>query len=38
MSLLSEIAQSLYFKDIGNNEAVLTALVDAAEEEEGKEV
>lgn len=36
-SLLSEIAQSLYFKDIGNNEAVLTALVDAAEEEEGKE-
>lgn len=37
MTLLSEIAQSLYFKDIGNNEAVLTALVDAAEEEEGKE-
>jgi len=37
VSLLSEISQSLYFKDIGNNEAVLTSLVDTAEEEEGKE-
>jgi len=37
VSLLNEIAQSLYFKDIGNNEGVLTALVDAAEEEESKE-
>ena len=37
MSLLTEIAESLYFKDIGNNEAVLTALIDMAEEAEGKE-
>ena len=34
---MSEISQSLYFKGIGNNEAVLTALVDMAEEEEVKE-
>ena len=36
-SFLSEITQSLYFKDIGNNQAVLTALIDEAEEEECKE-
>jgi hypothetical protein len=38
LSLQREIAESLYFKDIGNNEAVLTSLVDVAEEEEVKEV
>ena len=37
ITLMSAISQSLYFKDVGNNEAVLTSLVDSAEEEEVKE-
>ena len=35
--MLNEISQSLYFKGMGNNEGVLTTLVDTAEEEESKE-
>tara|TARA_Y100001960_G_C14128418_1_gene565681 strand:- start:181 stop:540 length:360 start_codon:yes stop_codon:yes gene_type:complete len=35
--MLKEISQGLYFKDIGNNESVITALIDSAEEEESKE-
>jgi hypothetical protein len=34
---LSEITQSLYFKDVGNNQGVFSSLIDSAEEEECKE-
>ena len=37
LNMLKEISQGLYFKDIGNNESVITALIDSAEEEESKE-
>ena len=36
-SFLGKIAQSLYFKDIGNNQGVFTMLIDTAEEQECKE-
>lgn len=34
---LNEITQSLYFKDVGNNQGVFSILIDSAEEEECKE-
>jgi len=36
-SFLGEIAQSLYFKDKGNNQGVFSMLIDSAEEQECKE-
>ena len=36
-SFLGEIAQSLYFKDKGNNQGVFSMLIDSAEEQESKE-
>ena len=36
-SFLGEIAQSLYFKDQGNNQGVFSMLIDSAEEQECKE-
>ncbi len=36
-SFLAEIAQSLYFKDKGNNQGVFSMLIDSAEEQECKE-
>ena len=37
LNMLKEISQGLYFKDIGNNDSVITSLIDSAEEEESKE-
>jgi hypothetical protein len=36
-SFLGKIAQSLYFKDKGNNQGVFSMLIDSAEEQECKE-